>query len=250
MSADRSDRGARLATVARAKAPLKRLVILISGRGSNMASVARACAQERWPADVVAVIADRPQAPGLALAQRLGLAVDVVGAATHPERAAFDEALARRVASAGADLIVLAGFMRILGDAFVERFAGRLVNIHPSLLPAFPGLHTHARALAAGVRVHGATVHLVTPTLDHGPILAQAGVAVRDDDDASTLARRVLHAEHRLYPPAVRWLVEDRVRVVDGRARIEGVDASARWRFDADIESAVTADTADRDPAR
>ena len=143
-------------------------------------------------------------------------------------RAAFDAALAGRLDALGADLVVLAGFMRILTDDFVRRHEGRLVNIHPSLLPAFPGLDTHARALAAGVRVHGATVHLVTPALDHGPIVAQAAVPVYDGDDAQRLAARVLEAEHRLYPRALRWLVEDRVRVRDGRVEVDGVTAAER----------------------
>lgn len=208
--------------------PVKTLAILISGQGSNMASLARACAEERWPARVAAVIANRDGAPGLALAREHGLHAETLPHASFDGREAFDAALAARLTALGADLVVLAGFMRVLGDAFVRRFEGRLVNIHPSLLPSFTGLDTHARAIAAGVRVHGATVHLVTPTLDHGPILAQAAVPVLDGDDAPRLAERVLRAEHRLYPAAVRWLVEDRVQVRAGRAEIDGVDASAR----------------------
>lgn len=187
-----------------------------------------ACRDEGWPAEIAAVISSREGAPGLQAARELGLRTEVVGAAAHPSRAAFDAALGDRLEALGADLVVLAGFMRILGDAFVERFAGRLVNIHPSLLPSFPGLDTHARALQAGVRLHGATVHLVTPTLDHGPILAQGAVPVRDDDDARTLAERVLRVEHRIFPAAVRWLVEDRVSVVDGRVMVTGIDETQR----------------------
>lgn len=212
--------------------PLKTLAILISGQGSNMASLARACAEEGWPARVAAVLSNRAAAPGLALAREHGLHAEALPHASFERREAFEAALAARLEALGADLVVLAGFMRILGEAFVRRFEGRLVNIHPSLLPSFPGLDTHARAIAAGVRVHGATVHLVTPTLDHGPILAQAAVPVLDGDDAQRLAARVLRAEHRLYPAAVRWLVEDRVRVRDGRAEIDGVDASARLRWE------------------
>lgn len=208
--------------------PVKTLVILISGQGSNMASLARACAEERWPARVAAVIASRESAPGLALARGLGLPAEALPHASFDGRAAFDAALAGRLDALGADLVVLAGFMRILTDDFVRRHEGRLVNIHPSLLPAFPGLDTHARALAAGVRVHGATVHLVTPALDHGPIVAQAAVPVYDGDDAQRLAARVLEAEHRLYPRALRWLVEDRVRVRDGRVEVDGVTAAER----------------------
>jgi phosphoribosylglycinamide formyltransferase-1 len=207
---------------------VKTLAILISGQGSNMASLARACAEERWPARVAAVVSNRAQAPGLALARELGLPAETLSHGAFADRDAFDAALAARLDAIGADLVVLAGFMRILTDGFVRRFEGRLVNVHPSLLPMFPGLDTHARALAAGVRVHGATVHLVTPTLDHGPILAQAAVPVLDGDDPAALAARVLRAEHRLYPAAVRWLVEGRVRVRDGRAEVEGVDASER----------------------
>lgn len=197
-----------------------------------MVSLAEACTRERWPARVVAVFSDREQAPGLESARRLGIAAESVPRSDYADRDAFDAALADRLQAVGAELVVLAGFMRILGEGFVDRFAGRLVNIHPSLLPAFPGLRTHARALEAGVRVHGATVHLVTPALDHGPILAQAAVPVRDGDDAATLAARVLRSEHRLYARAVRWLVEDRVQVIDGHAQVSGVSATERLLFD------------------
>jgi phosphoribosylglycinamide formyltransferase-1 len=207
---------------------LKTVAILISGQGSNMASLVRACRDERWPARIAAVIANRAEAAGLEVARGLGVPVEVVPHTTHAGREAFDAALAERLDALGADLVVLAGFMRILTEGFVRRFAGRLVNVHPSLLPAFPGLDTHARALAAGVRMHGATVHLVTPTLDHGPILAQAAVPVLDGDEASTLAARVLGVEHRIFPKAVRWLVEDRVRVSEGRAEVVGVPADER----------------------
>lgn len=212
---------------------VKKLAILISGRGSNMASLARACEAGRCPARVVAVIASRANVPGVALARELGLRVEVMPHVAYAERAAYDEALEQRLEAMQVDLVALAGFMRILGDGFVQRFDGRLVNIHPSLLPSFPGLDTHARALAAGVRVHGATVHLVTPTLDHGPILAQAVVSVRSDDDAASLGARVLRAEHRLYPAVVQWILEDRVRVSDGRVTIEGVEDSARLMWEA-----------------
>ncbi len=198
-----------------------------------MASLARACEVGRCSARVVSVIASRTNAPGVAIARELGLPVEVLAHTAYPEREAFDAALARRLDSLQVDLVALAGFMRVLGDGFVRRFGGRLVNIHPSLLPCFPGLDTHARALCAGVRVHGATVHLVTPELDHGPILAQAAVPVLDDDDADTLGARVLRVEHRLYPAAVQWMLEDRVRVVDGRVTIEGVEDSARLMWEA-----------------
>jgi phosphoribosylglycinamide formyltransferase-1 len=207
---------------------VKNLAILISGQGSNMASLARACRERGWPARIAAVIAGSEAAPGIGLARSLGLPVEVLSHRAFASREAYDAALAERLDTLSVDLVALAGFMRILGDAFVRRFEGRMVNVHPSLLPAFPGLDTHARALAAGVRVHGATVHLVTPALDHGPILVQAAVPVRDGDDPPTLAARVLRVEHRIYPAAVQWLLEDRVTVEDGVARVDGVDETER----------------------
>jgi phosphoribosylglycinamide formyltransferase 1 len=195
---------------------MQRIVILISGRGSNLEAIAQRCVQEGWPARVQAVIASRADAGGLALAASLGLETAVVDPRAHADRAAFDAALADAIDAHRPDLVLLAGFMRILGDAFVQRYAGRLMNIHPSLLPAFPGLHTHRRALAAGCKLAGATVHLVTPTLDHGPIVVQGVVPVQPDDDEATLAARVLAVEHRIYPLAVRWFVQGRLRVDDG----------------------------------
>jgi len=195
---------------------MKNIVVLISGRGSNMIAIARACREQRWDARVAAVIGHRPDAPGLEAARRLGLPVDVLDHGDWPERDRFDVELARRVEAHAPDAVALAGYMRILSPAFVRRFEGRLLNIHPSLLPAFPGLHTHRRAIEAGVKVHGATVHLVTEDLDNGPIVAQAVVPVRPDDDEASLAARVLEAEHRLYPQAVRWMVEGRLQV-EGR---------------------------------
>ncbi len=190
---------------------MKRIVVLISGRGSNMTAIAQALRDERWPARIACVIADRPGAAGLALAQEHGIDTDVVDFRAFGTRADFEVALMGAIDRYAPDLVVLAGFMRILGDAFVERHAQRLMNIHPSLLPAFPGLATHRRALEAGVAVHGATVHLVGRELDMGPIVAQAALAVRPDDDEARLASRVLALEHRLYPTAVRWFVEGRL---------------------------------------
>ena len=189
------------------------MVVLISGRGSNMVAIARACQQQAWPATIASVIANRPDAAGLATARALGLSTEVVDHRAFADRARFDAALAATIDAHGPSLVVLAGFMRVLGDAFVQRYAGRLVNIHPSLLPAFPGLDTHRRALAAGVKVHGATVHLVTPDVDTGPILAQAAVPVLPDDDPDTLADRVQRAEHRLYPQVLRAIVEGRLQL-------------------------------------
>ena len=195
--------------------PAQRIAILISGRGSNMEAIVRACAAEGWPAQVVAVVANRPDAGGLAFAAAHGIATAVVDHKAHASREAFDAALADTLDGFAPDLVVLAGFMRILGAAFVRRFKGRLLNIHPSLLPAFPGLHTHRRALEAGCKAVGATVHFVTPVLVHGPIVMQSVVPVRPGDDEHTLAARVLATEHVIYPRSVRWFVEGRL-VLEG----------------------------------
>lgn len=197
----------------------QRIVILISGRGSNMEAIVQQCAQQRWPAQVVAVIADRAQAAGLGRAASHGIATAVVEHRAHASREAFDAALAEAIDSHAPDVLLLAGFMRILGPAFVRRYAGRMLNIHPSLLPAFPGLHTHRRVLEAGCKVSGASVHFVTADLDHGPIVVQSVVPVRPDDDEATLAARVLASEHRIYPLAVSWLVRGCLRVEHGIVR-------------------------------
>ena len=197
----------------------QRIVILISGRGSNMQAIVRRCVEQRWPAQVVAVLADRPTAAGLVFALEHGIASAVVDYKVHGDRAAFDDALATAIDAQRPDLVVLAGFMRILGAAFVQRYQGRLLNIHPSLLPAFPGLHTHRRALQAGCQAVGATVHFVTPELDHGPIVMQSVVAVHPGDSEDDLAQRVLASEHVIYPQSVRWFVEGKLGVSDGRVR-------------------------------
>lgn len=198
---------------------MKKLVILISGRGSNMEAIIRA---QIPGAEVSAVIANRPDAEGLAFAVDQGILTQVVDHKAYPSREAFDAALADAIDAHRPDLVVLAGFMRVLTDAFVTRYAGRLLNIHPSLLPSFPGLHTHRKALEAGVRVHGATVHFVTPTLDCGPVVIQAAVPVLPGDDEAALARRVLEQEHRIYPQAVRWFVDGRLTLTDGRVLVQG----------------------------
>jgi phosphoribosylglycinamide formyltransferase 1 len=195
---------------------MKRIVVLISGRGSNLRAIAETCAAQRWPACIAAVIANQPQAEGLAWAASAGLPTAAVDHRAHASREAFDAALAETVDAHAPDVLVLAGFMRVLGDAFVQRYAGRLLNVHPSLLPAFSGLHTHRRALAAGCKLHGATVHFVTPTLDHGPIVIQAAVPVHADDDERALAARVQGVEHVIYPLAVRWFVENKLRIEAG----------------------------------
>ena len=205
----------------------KSIVVLISGRGSNMEAVARACAREGWNARVSAVISNRADAAGLAFAAERGIATAVVDHRAYPSREAFDAALAQAVEAHAPDLLLLAGFMRILTPVFVSRFEGRMLNIHPSLLPLFPGLHTHRRAIAAGCKVAGATVHFVTADLDHGPIVAQAVVPVLSDDDEGTLAARVLEREHALYPLAVRWFIEGALRVEHGVVR--QLRGEAQW---------------------
>lgn len=191
---------------------MKRLVILISGRGSNMEALLRA----GLPARVMAVISNVADAKGLEIARGLGVPTEVIDHRGFPSRERFDAELARRVQAYAPDLVVLAGFMRILSTGFTAAFEGRLINIHPSLLPAFPGTRTHERALREGVKLHGCTVHFVTSELDRGPIIAQAAVPVRDDDTEQSLASRVLALEHRILPMVVRWHL-------DGRLRVEGL---------------------------
>lgn len=198
----------------------RRTAILISGRGSNMRSLLAAARQPGYPAGIVLVLSNRADAPGLAVAAAEGVATAVV--AHRPfrgDRAAHEAAVAEALARAEVDLVCLAGYMRVLTPFLVRRYAGRMLNIHPSLLPAFPGLHTHARALAAGVKLHGCTVHLVTEALDDGPILAQAAVPVLPGDTAEALAARVLVQEHRLYPLALAL-------VAGGEARAAGPEAA------------------------
>ncbi len=195
---------------------MQRILILVSGRGSNAQAIVHACSAERWPAQVVAVVANRPGAAALDFAAQQGVTTAVVDHTLFPSREAFDTELARVIDGFAPDLVLLAGFMRILTDGFVARYAGRLLNIHPSLLPAFAGLHTHRRAIEAGCKLAGATVHFVTPTLDHGPIVAQAAVPVLAGDTPQSLSERVLAVEHQLYPRAVRWFVEGALRLENG----------------------------------
>jgi phosphoribosylglycinamide formyltransferase-1 len=202
------------------------LGVLISGRGSNLQALIDACADPAFPAAIRLVISNRTDAPGLERARAAGIATQVIPHRDYATRAAFDDALDRPLAAAGVELVCLAGFMRLLGDAFVARWHDRLVNIHPSLLPAFRGLDTHARALAAGVRFTGCTVHFVRSAVDDGPIIVQAAVPVLPGDDAERLAARVLAAEHRAYPLALRLIAEGRVRVSDGRVEIRGATTS------------------------
>ena len=199
---------------------MKKIVILISGRGSNMQAVVDACIAQKWPAQIAAVISNKADASGLAYAERQGIATAVVVSKEFSQREAFDAALQQKIDEFAPDLVVLAGFMRILTPAFVNHYAGRMLNIHPSLLPSFVGLATHRQALDAGVKLHGATVHFVTAELDHGPIVAQAAVAVHHEDTENSLAQRVLEQEHIIYPRAVRQFVEGKISIVGNIVRI------------------------------
>jgi phosphoribosylglycinamide formyltransferase-1 len=208
-------------------AAMKRIVVLISGQGSNMQALVKAGRAEQWPAQVVAVVSNRPDAGGLAAAHALGVDTRVVDHRAFAGREDFDRALAGVIDAAQPDLVLLAGFMRVLSPSFVEHYQGRLLNIHPSLLPAFPGLHTHRRVIEAGCRIAGATVHFVAAEVDHGPIVAQAAVPVLPDDDAASLQRRVLAAEHVIYPRVARWFVQGRLQVQDHQVR--QLDGEPQW---------------------
>jgi phosphoribosylglycinamide formyltransferase-1 len=199
--------------------------VLISGRGSNMLALAEACAAADFPAEIVLVLSDSPDAGGLAAAAQRGIATSAIDRKAHRTKAEFEAAVDAALHAAGVELICLAGFMRVLSADFVGSWHDRILNVHPSLLPAFPGLHTHERALAAGVRLAGCTVHVVRPVVDDGPILVQAAVPVLDGDDAAALAARILVEEHRCYPMALRWVAEGRVTIEANRARI--ADAAA-----------------------
>jgi phosphoribosylglycinamide formyltransferase 1 len=214
----------------------KRVAVLISGRGSNMAALIAAAKEPSYPADIVLVLSNRPSAAGLATARAAGIATAVVDHTEYgKDREAFDRAMQTHLDNHRIDLVCLAGFMRLLSPWFVRRWQGCMINIHPALLPAFKGLDTHARALAAGVKIHGATVHFVEEEMDCGPIILQAAVAVRDDDTAATLAERVLAIEHKVYPQALALLAAGRVTIVDGRCRIDGADhGDAPLDFSAD----------------
>ena len=201
---------------------LKRITVLISGRGSNLAALIAASQHDGFEGAVTHVVSNRPDAQGLVHAHAHAIATSVVDHRAVASRDAFDHALAHAVDASEPDLVVLAGFMRVLGDAFVARHAGRMLNVHPSLLPSYAGLHTHRRALADGVRIHGCTVHFVTDDLDHGPIVAQGAVAVRDDDDEASLAARVLEVEHRILPMAVRAFCEGRIVIAGRQVRVKG----------------------------
>jgi phosphoribosylglycinamide formyltransferase 1 len=203
------------------------IVVLISGNGSNLRAIAEQARSGTLPVEIRAVVSDRADAPGLAWAASAGLHTALVSAREFQDRADFDAALAAEVERYAPALVVLAGFMRVLGAAFVDRFAGRLLNIHPSLLPKHRGLHTHRRAIEAGDRVHGASVHFVTRELDGGPVVLQARVPVRDDDDETRLAARVLAQEHLIYPECIGWFAAGRLACRDGRVLLDGRELEA-----------------------
>jgi phosphoribosylglycinamide formyltransferase-1 len=209
----------------------KRVAVLISGRGSNMAALIEAAKDISYPAEIALVLSNRPDAGGLDTAKANGIATEVVDHTKYgKDRAAFDTALQAALVKHRVEIVCLAGFMRLLTAGFVNQWPERMINIHPALLPAFKGLDTHQRALDAGTKVHGATVHFVVPEMDAGPIIVQGAVAVRNDDTEETLAKRVLAVEHRIYPFALKQLAEGRIKVVDGRCLIDGVpvpDAAA-----------------------
>lgn len=209
---------------------MKSIVVLLSGRGSNLQALLERCQAESWPARITGVVSNRAQAAGLALAAAHGVPTAVVEHRQYPDRQLFDAELARVVEGFRPDLLVLAGFMRILTEGFVRRFEGRMLNVHPSLLPAFAGLDTHRRAIEAGCKVAGATVHFVTPELDHGPIVIQSVVPVLPQDDEASLAARVLATEHQIFPQAVRWFVQGRLQLDAGRVvQLDGEPQQLGW---------------------
>lgn len=204
----------------------KRVAVLVSGRGSNLGALLAAAAAPDYPAEIALVLANRPEAGGLARAREAGIpAVAIDSRPFKGNRAAFEVEMQAALEAHGIEIVVLAGFMRVLTEGFVRAWEGRMINIHPSLLPSFPGLDTHERALAAGVRFHGCTVHFVSPGVDEGPIIVQAAVPVHQDDTEAALAARVLAEEHRIYPAALAWLAEGRIRIEGARTVVDGASA-------------------------
>ncbi|NCZ80583.1 MAG: phosphoribosylglycinamide formyltransferase [Burkholderiaceae bacterium] len=197
------------------------IVSLISGRGSNFEAIYKAAQAKSWDVRFTGLIANQPEAKGLALAKSVGIPTAVIDHRAYPSREAFDRALMQQIDAFSADLVVLAGFMRILTPGFIKHYEGRMINIHPSLLPRFPGLHTHERALEAGDRVHGATVHFVSAGVDEGPIICQSEVPVLPTDTPSELAARVLKTEHQIYPLAVEWFIQGRLQITGNRVRVD-----------------------------
>ncbi|MGI6852786.1 phosphoribosylglycinamide formyltransferase [Mesorhizobium sp. 1B3] len=210
------------------KSTRKRVAVLISGRGSNMAALIEAAKEPSYPAEIVGVISDKPDAAGLSVAAANGIATRVVARRDHPDKQAHDAAMDAALASFKAEIVALAGYMRLLGAPFVQRWQGRIINIHPALLPAFKGLDTHRRALDAGCRIHGCTVHFVTPEMDDGPIIAQAAVPVLAGDTEQSLSARVLKVEHRLYPMALALLCEGKARMENGRTALDPAGLAER----------------------
>lgn len=200
----------------------RRVAVLISGRGSNMVSLIEAASGPDFPAEIALVLSNRPDAGGLERAQEAGIATAVIDHRTHPTRESFEQAMDTALVEHGIEFICLAGFMRVLTEGFVERWSGRMINVHPSLLPLFRGVHTHRRALDEGVLIHGCTVHFVVPELDAGPIIAQAAVPVVPGDTEDTLAARILVQEHRLYPQALRMICDGSARLENGRVVFSG----------------------------
>jgi len=198
------------------------VVVLISGRGSNLQALIREVHAGTLPVEIRAVISNNPDAAGLAIARQAGLPTHVIDHRDFADREQFDQTLMETIDRYQPRVVILAGFMRILGATFIRHYAGRLLNIHPSLLPSFRGLNTHARALQAGVQHHGASVHFVTNDLDGGPVIIQAAVDVQPGDNPELLAQRVLHEEHRIYPMAIRWLIEDRLTIQNGEVHLDG----------------------------
>ncbi len=220
----------------------KRTVVMISGRGSNMAALIEAAADPAFPAEIVGVVSDKPDAPGLAAATARGIPTRAIPRAGHAGKEAHDGAIDAALGAFGAEIVALAGYMRLFATPFVEKWAGRMINIHPALLPAFKGLDTHRRALEAGLRVHGCTVHFVTPAMDDGPIIAQAAVPVLTGDDEAALAARVLRAEHQLYPLALKLVAEGKVAMAGTKAVF-----SATSRLVENAEQAILSPAALRD---
>ena len=208
----------------------RKVAVLISGRGSNMQSLVRACAEPDYPAEIVLVLSNRADAAGLDFAREAGIPTAVISHRDFPDRAAFDAAMEEEILRHGAELICLAGFMRLLDSRIIEAWQDRMINIHPSLLPSFKGLDTHERALEAGVKLAGCTVHFVRPEMDTGPIIAQAAVPVLPDDTPDSLAARILEQEHAIYPMALRLVAEGRVRVEDGKAVVDAPGPTHRLR--------------------
>jgi phosphoribosylglycinamide formyltransferase-1 len=201
----------------------KRVAVLISGRGSNMAALIEAAKDPSYPAEIVLVVSNRPDAGGIAYARKAGIATTIIDHIDYrKDREAFERALQAVLEGSRIDIVCLAGFMRLFTPWFVGRWEGRMLNIHPALLPAFKGLHTHEQALAAGAKTHGATVHLVSADMDSGPIVCQGAVPVMDGDTAETLAQRVLTIEHRIYPLALKWLAAGNVQIAEHRCRVRG----------------------------